>query len=198
MLNRGAVPAWIDPRLARRTGLRERLRGVDVDRHGLSTWRRLLRDRMQSGWQAFYSDSADQWAASFGFEYRHPFYDTRIVDFAWSLPAEQCWRRLDQKIIVPLAMRGLLPERLTQRSTKAEFSEIFVQALRTSGAAERKDFFHCLRVAAAGWVVPGQLRSMFDRMMNLHARGDETYTALVAPLWASIALEDWYGGAFTQ
>jgi asparagine synthase (glutamine-hydrolysing) len=198
VLNRGAVPAWIDPRFAGRTGLRERLRSADVDGNGLSTWRRLLRERMQSGWQAFYSDSADQWAASFGFEYRHPFYDTRIVDFAWSLPAKQCWRRIDQKIIIPLAMRGLLPERLRQRSTKAEFSEIFVQALRTSGAIERKDFFHGLRVAAAGWVVPGQLRSMFDQMMHLHARGDETYTALVAPLWASIALEEWYSAAFTH
>jgi asparagine synthase (glutamine-hydrolysing) len=197
LLNRGGVPSWIDPRFARRTALRERLRGPDGDWGRSSTWRRLLRERLESGWRAFYNDSADQWAASFGFDYRHPFYDTRIVEFAWALPARQCWRRADRKIIVPLALQGLLPESIRHRPTKAEFSEVFVKALRTSEAAERKDFFHSLRIAAAGWVEPGQLRAMFDRMIHLHARGDEKYIALVNPLWASIAMEDWYARALS-
>jgi asparagine synthase (glutamine-hydrolysing) len=198
LLNRDGVPGWIDPHFARRTALCARLRGPDGDRGRSSTWRRLLRERIESGWRAFYNDSADQWAASFGFDYRHPFYDTRIVEFSWALPVQQCWRRADRKIIIPLAMRDLLPESIRQRPTKAEFSEVFVEALRTSGAAERKDFFHSLRIAAAGWVEPGQLRSMFDRMIHLHARGDEGYIAFVNPLWASIAMEDWYARTFAQ
>jgi asparagine synthase (glutamine-hydrolysing) len=198
LFNRDAVPPWIGPRFARRTALRERLRAPDGDRGPSSTWRRLLLERIESGWGAFYNDSADQWAASFGFECRHPFHDTRIVEFAWALPAAQCWRRAEGKVIVPLAMRGLLPESVRTRPTKAEFSEVFVHALRMSGAAERKDFFHSLKIAAAGWVEPAELRAMFDRMNDLHARGDEGYTALVTPLWASIAMEEWYDHAFSK
>jgi asparagine synthase (glutamine-hydrolysing) len=183
-----AVPSWIARSLVQRTALDERLRQAEQADAGQSTWHRVVRGRLESGWQAFYNDVADQSAARFGFEYRHPFLDRRIVEFSLTLPLDQYWRKEDRKIVVPRALHGVVPDSIRQRTTKAEFSEVLTNAFGTS---ERDQLFGPLRVADAGWVDPGTLRTMYDRMIILTSRGGAECHALASSLWAVIALEQW-------
>lgn len=60
----------------------------------------------------------------YGIEFRHPFYDSRLVEFALSLPPEYKLWGDTGKIILREAMKGILPEHIRTRLDKAEMSEL--------------------------------------------------------------------------
>ncbi|WP_067331833.1 asparagine synthetase B family protein [Sulfurovum riftiae] len=59
----------------------------------------------------------------YGIEYRHPFFDIRLVEFMLSLPAEFKYSQNTIKVLLREAMKGVLPETVRERKDKAEFSE---------------------------------------------------------------------------
>lgn len=67
--------------------------------------------------------------ASYGIEFRHPFYDTRLIEFALSLPPEYKLRNGLIKAVLREAMKDLLPEKIYAREDKAEFSEALLQQI---------------------------------------------------------------------
>jgi asparagine synthase (glutamine-hydrolysing) len=181
------LPPWIGGPFARRTGLRDRLRRPDPLSTSSSTWQALVHGRLLSGWQAFYNDVADQAAARFGFEYRHPFCDRRVVEFSMVLPLDQYWRRNDRKVVAPLALRGVIPECIRSRTTKAEFSELLAEGWATAGDR----LFGDLRIGQLGWVDSARLRRLFDHTIDLYARSDSRYVGFANTLWPALAVEHW-------
>lgn len=67
-------------------------------------------------------------AAAQGVEYRHPFYDRRVVELALSFPHRARARVHQSKLVLRDAMRGLLPSRVLERVDKAEFSSYWAEA----------------------------------------------------------------------
>ncbi len=57
-----------------------------------------------------------------GLEPRHPFFDSRVIEFLLSIPPEQLSRRYQTKLILRRGMRGILPEVVRRRTTKATAS----------------------------------------------------------------------------
>jgi asparagine synthase (glutamine-hydrolysing) len=73
----------------------------------------------------------DALAVRGGLEFRHPFFDARLMDFLLSIPSEEKRWRGATKVILREAMKGVLPEAIRLRKGKAEFSPIFATALDT-------------------------------------------------------------------
>jgi len=63
----------------------------------------------------------------FNIEFRHPFYDLALVEFALSLPPRFNSSEGQSKWILRKAMKGILPEMINNRKDKAEFSDILEQ-----------------------------------------------------------------------
>ena len=65
----------------------------------------------------------------FGIEYRHPYFDLELVEFALSLPPEMKYKQRTIKWILRKAMNGILPDKIRDRKDKAEFSEVITQQI---------------------------------------------------------------------
>lgn len=191
--NRNGIPPWIDAGFARRVHLAERLR----ERPGEQPFNSYVRqDRFllyRSGEQVHSNEMAERSSSRFGLESRHPFNDRRLMEFALALPQEQRRRGEQKKFVLRQAMRGLLPETVRQRLTKAEFSHTFAQAFDVLGGDR---LFRDL--STANWVNSEQARRLHRQMAQLYSLNDSGYKALTWPLWMILGIESWFTGIFNQ
>jgi len=67
----------------------------------------------------------ERMAASIGIELRRPFFDVRMVQFAFAAPASVMLRGQTEKFLHRQAMRHVLPDSIVNRKGKAEFSITF-------------------------------------------------------------------------
>ena len=65
----------------------------------------------------------------FDIEFRHPYFDRELVEFALSLPPEMKYKQRTIKWILRKAMDGVLPDKIRDRQDKAEFSELLTQQI---------------------------------------------------------------------
>jgi asparagine synthase (glutamine-hydrolysing) len=184
-----AVPAWIHAGFARRIGLEDRLRAPALVRGPGGYAGSALRRLLGSGWEALTNEQVERAAAWHGIEYRHPFYDRRLVEFALALPEDQRQRGASTKWALRTAMRGRLPELVRARTSKADLSEWYLHAIQALGGA---DAFEAMAIAEAGWIDGLRVRAMYRDAAERAARGDPAYADHVVPLWMVLAVERWY------
>jgi asparagine synthase (glutamine-hydrolysing) len=126
------APAWIDAGFARRVELEARIAAANVppaETHPLrpQTWEQL---------------SSPFWPSVFGYydpgmtglplEVRHPFFDLRLVRFVLRVPPAQWY---NDKGLLRIGMRGLLPEPLLRRPKTPLRDDPFAARLRARGDA---------------------------------------------------------------
>ena len=109
--------------------LQDRLVGAAQNRNHpvtigkLSQWD--LFSRTENGSMVHGREIEDRSNARLGLEERHPLYDRRLVEFALALPEDRRQRQTLGKVVLRNAMRGLLPESIRTRTSKANFSHVF-------------------------------------------------------------------------
>lgn len=131
-------------------------------------------------------ERASAWS---GLELRAPFHDRRLVEFAFSLPDEQRWREGCHKWILRDAMQGILPESVRTRTSKSDFSHLYVDDLRRAGA---RGFFDRMSTVRIGWVDGGKLASAWQGLRDLRNPDEHACRNLIWPLWMAFAIELWY------
>ena len=94
-------------------------------------------------------------------EGRNPFLDRRILKFAYAIPSDQRFRPGVSKFVLRQSMRGILPERLRLRSSKANLTELYPMAVSALGG---EGLFDRLNVVRNGWV-DGVVVRKFHRSM---------------------------------
>ncbi len=141
---RRRIPKWIDSDFARRIDLADRLR---VGRRMPTRRQEEVYQTTTCGREVYGSETEDRLAAKIGVEQRHPFFDRRLVEFCLGLPESQRMRKGVEKQVLRRAMEDLLPEVVRLREDKAEFSHLFVDALRGFEPP-------------AQWVNPDRVRTM--------------------------------------
>ncbi len=126
----GGYPGWLDPDFEARLHLRARWteKGFQPDRE---------HPARPVGYAAM---SAPQWQAMFEeldagvtrapLEFRHPFFDTRLLRYLLAVPALPWCRR---KYLERRAMRGTLPEEVLRRPKTALYPWPFLEYARESG-----------------------------------------------------------------
>jgi asparagine synthase (glutamine-hydrolysing) len=124
----------------------------------------------------------------FEIEYRHPFFDKELVEFALSLPGEMKYRNKTIKWIWRRAMDGILPEKIRKRTDKAEFSEIILQQIAVVDLNEllKNPYIVRLGLIEQSWV---------DRYKKAY---EEKRLKYVIYLWMMINVEYWYRYNFEE
>ena len=118
----------------------------------------------------------------FGVEYRHPFFDRELVEFALSLPPEMKYRNRTIKWILREAMEGILPEKIRQRRDKAEFSEVL---MRQIDALDLDELLGDPCIVRLGLIEKKRL----EHYRESYRKREKRYTV---PFWAAINVEYWY------
>jgi len=131
----------------------------------------------------------ERWNASMGVEGRYPFYDRRLVEFLFAIPEEQRMRDGQVRYLHRQAMRGILPESVRTRTSKAEFSVTFESALDAMGG-ER--LFHSLAIVDNGWVSADAIAGAWRRMKAARLSDLHEYSRLAFALWNIFAIELWF------
>ena len=184
LLGRTGIPPWISPRFARRIGLPDRL-AVEPDRRQFYGMAHAdIAATLENGWWIHALEMEERGAARFGLEERHPFADRRIAEFAVALPEDQRCRMNEYKFVLRQAMRGLLPETIRTRLSKAEFSHAFVRTL--SSLHDRK-FFEALETAK--WIEIQKIQAMYGQMLARYRAGETAH--YLWPLWMTAGIELW-------
>ncbi|WP_241497485.1 asparagine synthase-related protein, partial [Sulfurovum riftiae] len=69
----------------------------------------------------------------YGIEFRHPFFDVRLIEFMLSLPWHYSYNyennRVNMRVLFRESMRNILPENIRKRRDKAEFSQIIYEEI---------------------------------------------------------------------
>jgi len=187
------MPNWIDSQFSKKIHLQERL-SAEINWSRFSNFAQAhIYTSCTNGFSIHSLEMEERSASWFTIELRHPFDDRRVVEFGLGLPEEQRRRGDQQKFILRQAMRGCLPNSVSQRLSKAEFSSIFVKALHAQGG---EDIFRSLAIASEAWVDEKQVRFMYRQMAELYRKGDEEYVNLVWPLWNIFGIEMWFNIVF--
>ena len=117
---------WIAPAFARRVDLRSRMLPLNDD-----VGFRLPTTSRQYGYirRAMRPFALERYSGVGRIEVRYPYLDRRLIEFALAIPLDQILRIGESRSIVRRAFRGLVPESVLQRRTKAGPTEAFYRAL---------------------------------------------------------------------
>ena len=133
-------------------------------------------------------------ASAFGLDLREPLNDRRIVEFGLAIPEEQRWLGRDRKLVLRRAMADLLPDELQNRTDKAEFSSVFLDALRRADP----DIFLSPRCAEPGWVDTTEVAKMYREFRAQANRQPVQTHPDLWPLWKILGIEIWYQVGYNE
>jgi asparagine synthase (glutamine-hydrolysing) len=187
------LPDWLNENYAAQCGLVDRLYMSRRKRR----FPRLAQERMYNILNDGGNDLAyaliNRQAASGGVEYRHPFNDRRVLEYALAVPETQRRGPAGVKHMLRGAMRPYLPEPVIRRQIQADYSVLFVKTLE---AIEAEKFLGQLAIGAQGWVKPAAAIQAYQRMKQLYARNEPGYGTLYWGLWNICAIELWFRQMF--
>jgi asparagine synthase (glutamine-hydrolysing) len=122
---------------------------------------------LEGAFDAMALEIEERFAASLGLELRYPFCNHKIIQFAFSTPERLRSRGRIQKRIHRLAMRGLLPESVLQRTDKADFMVAFRRQLDPLIDELRRGIFP----RHLDWISTGAAQSLCDAYDDPAERG---------------------------
>jgi asparagine synthase (glutamine-hydrolysing) len=185
----------ICPDFAKRVGLTDRLNHLwNPNRRPIRTVREEhLRDLSFGGIATMHEEEDSQCVAA-GIETRHPFFDRRLVEFCLSLPALQKRRNGYGRSIMRRSLRGLLPQTVANRRSKAEFSRYARNGLLHR---DREQVEQILQKPdrIAPYVHLPSLRAAWDRYQSSPIHDLPTIIA-GNNLWQAIILDRWLARHF--
>ncbi|MCK5538741.1 MAG: hypothetical protein KAI79_18090, partial [Bacteroidales bacterium] len=127
-------------------------------------------------------------AKYFDIEMRHPFYDTRLVEFTLSLPVRFKYSQGDVKIILKEAMKGILPEKIRKRNDKVIFNQLIIDAIN---GIDLEEFWQKSYISDMKIVDRSEILNVVSTYNNDNRRD-------IGKLWRLINLEYWYRINFTE
>lgn len=129
-------------------------------------------------------------AAAFGIEQRYPFADRRLVEFCLAVPTDQKYRAGRTRHIAREALRGVLPEAVRMRATKANLHPSFEHALLRLGRAELDELMTDRLAIAADMLDVAALRTAYREVRRCYDATGRPGTSIV-PFWLAAQLVRW-------
>ncbi len=118
--------ALIDVAFARRIGLKERFHALQGHRlKPLTSSRYAHFYALTWGGLIQHTEQSNKLASRYSVEVRHPFRDTRLMEFCLGLPSEQKLSSGWPRRVLRIAMEGILPEEVRWRPDKTDFASSF-------------------------------------------------------------------------
>jgi hypothetical protein len=116
-----------------------------------------------------------------GLERVDPFFDRRLVEFVFSLPADQLGRPGQSRFLLRKALEGRLPEALRTRQGKTDFKPLFERGLQDKERQSVADLMADPDIVRRGFVKRSWLQETLDSDW-----GEDGYF-----VWLYISLELW-------
>jgi asparagine synthase (glutamine-hydrolysing) len=113
-------------------------------------------------------------------EFRHPFLDTRVIEFVLSLPCGEKRKHGMKKWVLREAMKGVIPDLVRLRTSKAELSAVLRSAVDTI-STEPSSFI----LTRAGILDASQV----GKVVNSYEYGSPIDAFM---MWQLVQLEAWY------
>ncbi|MFZ5670782.1 MAG: asparagine synthetase B family protein [Pseudomonadota bacterium] len=188
------VPDWIDPDWARRVGLSDRWRAApSVPALGGFAQRQryhvyaLARRHVNL-------DNVICLVGSRGVELRHPLHDLRLTRFLMGAAGGLLRRGGVKKHLLREAMRGVLPEVVRTRTSKANISAPIIDGVQARIAERPFDDLQCVR---RGWVDGARLKRIHDEHLawRRDGRGEIVPQSPYSAVWNAVAIDLWLENA---
>ncbi len=126
------IPAWLNPDLAQRCAVDDRVTAYSRQCQTGEGPRSLARYSLSgSYWSRLFETQSDAARFGVGIEFRHPYFDLRVV--RWLLAIPELPFCMD-KWLLRMALRGLLPETVRKRRKSPARADSFDAAFRRHGA----------------------------------------------------------------
>lgn len=188
-LEQARVPSVVPPHVAEATDLRARLADSD---HALEEAKRGVYGAADVMAQAFTIphmaanfEKLDAFSAAFGIEARHPFMDTRLIEFSLGLPVGERLREGYTRSILRRALGDRLPPEVARRANKAHLGAAYDRFVLESEPDRLADVLRSPGLAEA-FVDVGAARGLLGRAESLTP--DEILwlaNAVTTVLWAN-------------
>ncbi len=123
----------------------------------------------------------DRDAAGAGVEFRFPFFDRRLAEFCLRIPEDQRQRGAIWKLALRNAMEGRLPDRVRNKTYKAEFSELFENVISAPQCKARLANPAILR--HTDWLDPERFAAHRDSMVE---------SGRFRPVWLILGVDLWF------
>ena len=184
------IPSWIDPQFAQRVNITQRKPLNPFSDIGVHPYSRTRLYQISTGnWAVVLSEMEERYASRFNIEMRHPFWYRPLVEFGLGIPEDQRRRSGLSKYVLRHALKGVLPEKVRQRHSKAEFSDIVPPRLESLGGIKN---YESLKIEQMGWVDSKPLLSQYRHMLSYWKSNNPAYMNLAWELWTVIGIELWY------
>ena len=174
------LPPWYAREFVESMNMREKYlasgNGLDFDLPS-------ARDQAMGFQSVMKSVSKSSYRARGGIEASHPFLHRPLVEFLQAIPIEQRRRPGQSRSLMRRSLKGLLPEKVLNRKTKAGPQEAFYRAI-TREWPTLSPIFEDPVVCARGYVDAGKLRTALERVRH----GCETQAFAILQ---TICLEFW-------
>lgn len=186
---KGANP-WYDasliaPDFARSLNLKERVYQLNESQIPQDTARQKHWHAMNIGIHPYVLELADKGNSAFGIEPRYPFFDKRLVEFCLSVPAERKFRNGWTRYLARIGMRGILPQVVQSRFSKADLGRNFRRKLVNEERHTLTSLIsNCERIAP--YVDLSKLKVSYQKSLSERASDDDIfclYTTLNLSLW---------------
>jgi asparagine synthase (glutamine-hydrolysing) len=178
--------AAIRPDFARRVGIVERVETSEARQRPARSARAAHLRAMTSPLIPYALELADRAAAAFGVEPRYPFFDRRLMELCLSFPADQKLRGGWTRLVMRRAMKGLLPEDVRWRSSKANLAPNFTRQLLERNRSVLGEVLGEQSGLIEDYVDVPTVRRAYDRYVaNPESERDAltVYRAVVLALW---------------
>jgi asparagine synthase (glutamine-hydrolysing) len=136
------------------------------------------------GYDAMTMEILDRTAARAGVEFRHPYLDRRLVDFACRIPVSVHYTRTQTRRLQREGLREVLPPSIAERTSKASFGQIWLREIDRH--LPDADWSAC-DVAQAGWVDLSEAQAAMERTRTVMA--DRMGGGKIIGMWGIVQAE---------
>jgi asparagine synthase (glutamine-hydrolysing) len=146
---------------------------------------RWLHTLLNLGWNVRGKEISNRETAAFHSDEREPFYDRRLIEFAFALPETQR-SPAGGKLILRESLRGVLPEPIRARQDKAEFSSVLADTL---ALPEAQHWLRCERLLDYGWIDADRHLESVSLLKSHNLSNLEELQTHLWPIWMAVSVE---------
>ncbi|MGI9534357.1 MAG: asparagine synthase-related protein [Thermodesulfobacteriota bacterium] len=183
---------WINFSFAKKFDIDDKLHIRKINKETMSKSDNDRYEKLSDGMRVLNFESFEQFATNNGVDESHPFFDSRIVDFTFSIPESQKISRNEQRIILRRALRNLLPNDVYNRNTKAHFDTIVINSLFQP---EILNVLKNLKIVETGWINRDFMKDKLDKLL-LPKRNEYLSSRDSNILATIVTIELWYRSVF--
>ncbi|NJM71422.1 MAG: lasso peptide isopeptide bond-forming cyclase [Scytonema sp. RU_4_4] len=134
-------------------------------------------------------ERADQYAAMFSLEARHPFMDKRLIEFCLALPSEQKLYQGWGRMVMRRALKGILPEKVQWRGGKADLTPNFNDGLLNRNRQILDEVMSNQIGYLEKYIDSDFLQAAYQRLIST---GNEVRDEDITPTWQAVTLALWF------